>query len=242
MPPFDESPGDVSPESRTSPDPHPPAEVLDTSSLTASDYSYGSSQPGHTTPFVPSLTPSLPAAGGSKPSSGTSAAPNRPASPPSGNGGKRLPPPPTDTGDESDDEEHGMLRMSFLEHLEELRKRIFYALGGFIVAFLLSLTFCKELWAVVSAPAVEALKTLGVNPPNLSQITPMEAFNVIWVKVPVLCSIFLASPWLLYQVWAFVAPGLYKRERKWAVPFVVSTAGLFIAGGPSPTSSPSATD
>ncbi|MBA3916553.1 MAG: twin-arginine translocase subunit TatC, partial [Acidobacteriales bacterium] len=124
-----------------------------------------------------------------------------------------------------------MLRMSFLEHLEELRKRLFYALGGFVVAFLLSLTFCKELWAVVSAPAVEALKSLHVNPPNLSQITPMEAFNVIWVKVPVLCSIFLASPWLLYQVWAFVSPGLYKRERKWAVPFVVSTAGLFITGG-----------
>ncbi len=84
---------------------------------------------------------------------------------------------------------------------------------------------------MVSEPAVSALKTLGVNPPNLSQITPMEAFNVIWVKVPVLCSIFLASPWLLYQVWAFIAPGLYKKERKWAVPFVVCTAGLFITGG-----------
>lgn len=124
-----------------------------------------------------------------------------------------------------------MLRMSFLDHLEELRRRIFYALGGFIVAFLLSLTFCKELWAVVSQPAVAALTTLGVHPPNLSQITPMEAFNVIWVKVPVLVSIFMSSPWLLYQVWAFVAPGLYKRERKWAVPFVVCTAGLFITGG-----------
>jgi sec-independent protein translocase protein TatC len=121
--------------------------------------------------------------------------------------------------------------MSFLDHLEELRRRIFYALGGFIVAFLVSLTFCKELWAIVSEPAVAALTTLGVKPPNLSQITPMEAFNVIWVKVPVLVSIFLASPWLLYQVWAFIAPGLYKRERRWAVPFVVCIAGLFITGG-----------
>lgn len=124
-----------------------------------------------------------------------------------------------------------MLRMSFLEHLEELRRRLFLVLGGFGVAFIASLLFCKELWAIVSAPAVDALTQLGIHPPNLTQLTPMEAFNVIWVKVPVLCSIFLASPWILYQVWAFVAPGLYKKERRWAVPFVACTAGLFITGG-----------
>jgi sec-independent protein translocase protein TatC len=51
------------------------------------------------------------------------------------------------------------------------------------------------------------------------------------VKLPMLTSIFLASPWILYQVWAFIAPGLYKRERKWAAPFVICSAGLFILGG-----------
>ena len=59
----------------------------------------------------------------------------------------------------------------------------------------------------------------------------MEAFNVIWFKLPVLCAIFLASPWVLYQVWAFIAPGLYRRERRWAAPFVLGSAGLFILGG-----------
>ena len=59
----------------------------------------------------------------------------------------------------------------------------------------------------------------------------MEAFNIIWVKLPILCSVFLASPWIVYQVWAFISPGLYRRERRWAVPFVVGTAGLFITGG-----------
>jgi sec-independent protein translocase protein TatC len=59
----------------------------------------------------------------------------------------------------------------------------------------------------------------------------MEAFNVIWFKLPLVCSIFLASPWVLYQVWAFISPGLYKKERRWAVPFVFGTAGLFILGG-----------
>jgi sec-independent protein translocase protein TatC len=51
------------------------------------------------------------------------------------------------------------------------------------------------------------------------------------LKLPLLVSIFLASPWVLYQVWAFISPGLYKREKKWAVPFILSTAGLFITGG-----------
>ncbi len=141
------------------------------------------------------------------------------------------PPPKPDEEEEPDQEEEGMLRMSFMEHLGELRSRILKALAGIIVAFLISITFCKTLWEFVSAPAVDALRHLGINPPNLAQITPMEKFNVIYLKLPLLVSIFLASPWVLYQVWAFISPGLYKREKKWAVPFILSTAGLFITGG-----------
>jgi sec-independent protein translocase protein TatC len=133
--------------------------------------------------------------------------------------------------DDEDEEESGMLRMSFMEHLEELRSRLLKALSGLIVAFLLSLTFCKYLWVVVARPAVTALKHLGINPPNLAAIKPLEQFNVIYVKLPLLVSIFVASPWILYQVWAFISPGLYRREKRWAVPFITSTAGLFIGGG-----------
>jgi sec-independent protein translocase protein TatC len=150
------------------------------------------------------------------------------AKPGSGGGGKTPPPPPP--GDDSDGEEDGMLRMSFLQHLEELRSRIIKALWGVAAAFVVSLTFSNELWKFVSQPAVQALKTLGY-PPTLKQITPMESFNVIWFKLPVLCAIFLGSPWVLYQIWAFISPGLYKKERRWAVPFVFTSAGLFIAGG-----------
>lgn len=141
------------------------------------------------------------------------------------------PPPPPDDDDDADDEEKGMLRMSFMEHLEELRTRILRALLGVIVAFLLSITFCKYLWGVVKAPAVQALQHLGIHPPNLVAISPMDQFNIIYLKLPLLVSIFLGSPWILYQVWAFISPGLYKREKKWAVPFIFCTAGLFIAGG-----------
>ena len=69
----------------------------------------------------------------------------------------------------------------------------------------------------------------------------MEVFNVVWVKLPILCAIFLASPWVLYQVWAFIAPGLYRRERRWAAPFVICSAGpVHRSAACSPTSSPSA--
>src|SRR5580658_1366485 len=145
-------------------------------------------------------------------------------------GGGRTPPPP-DPPDSGDEEEDGMLRMSFMGHLEELRSRILKMLAGMGIAFMLSLTFCQEVWKVVAMPAVEALTKLGIHPATLKAITPMEQFNVIWVKLPILCSIFIASPWILYQVWAFISPGLYKRERRYAAPFVLGTAGLFIGGG-----------
>jgi sec-independent protein translocase protein TatC len=142
-----------------------------------------------------------------------------------------LPPGGGASDEDGDEEDDGMLRMSFLEHLQELRMRIIYALAGIAVAFGLSLTFSKELWRVVSEPAVAALTTLGVHPPKLAAIEPMEQFNVIWFKLPILCAIFLASPWVLYQVWAFISPGLYKCEKKLAAPFVLCSAGLFILGG-----------
>ena len=123
-----------------------------------------------------------------------------------------------------------MLRMSFLEHLEELRSRLIKSLIGIAVAFCISLTFSNQLWAFVSRPAVAALTSLGYEP-QLVQISPMEVINIIWFKLPVVVSIFLSFPWILYQLWAFISPGLYRRERRWAVPFILSAAGLFLLGG-----------
>jgi sec-independent protein translocase protein TatC len=84
-----------------------------------------------------------------------------------------------------------------------------------------------------SAPCADAVKLL--NAPRVSGslvgIDPMEQFSILWMWTPLVASIFLGSPWILYQIWAFIAPGLYKSERRWAVPFVLTTAGLFITGG-----------
>jgi len=142
-------------------------------------------------------------------------------------GGSRggTPPPPPD----EPDEEGGMLRMSFLEHLEELRSRLIKMLVGFGVVFVGSFAFADRLWLIVQAPAASALAQLHKG--SLVAISPMEQFSIIYIWVPVVASIFIASTWIIYQVWAFIAPGLYKRERRWAVPFILTTAGLFIAGG-----------
>ncbi len=72
-----------------------------------------------------------------------------------------------------------MLRMSFMEHLEELRKRILHALGGVVIIFFACVVFSPWVWDVISAPAVDALKQLGVKPPNLVAISPMDTFNII---------------------------------------------------------------
>lgn len=149
---------------------------------------------------------------------------------PAGAGGYTPPPPPA-AGDDEEGDDDSMLRMSFVEHLDELRLRIIRALQGFGVAFLLCVVFCYQLWDFVRAPAVDALKKIGVNPPQLYINEPMEAFSIIWVKVPLVFALFLGSPWVVYQVWAFIAPGLYKHEKKLAAPFILSTAGLFILGG-----------
>jgi sec-independent protein translocase protein TatC len=130
-----------------------------------------------------------------------------------------------------DDDDDGMLKMSFLEHLEELRSRLIKAIAGALVAFVACIGFGPWLWGIISAPATEALIKIGVKNAQLVMTEPMEGFNIMWFKVPAVASLFVAAPWVLYQVWAFIAPGLYKKERKWAVPFVLATAGLFIGGG-----------
>ncbi len=151
-----------------------------------------------------------------------------PERPVSGTSGGGVPPKPPEPEPE---EEDGMARMSFLEHLEELRARLLRMLAGLAVAFVVCLLFSDQLWNIVFEPAGAALTALGVDPPTLKLISPTDAFQIMWMKVPILFSLFLASPWVLYQVWAFISPGLYKNEKRYAVPFVVSSATLFILGG-----------
>src|SRR5215471_1980693 len=85
-----------------------------------------------------------------------------------------------------------MERMTFVEHLTELRSRLIKALLGLAVAFAVSLTFTDPLWRFICRPAAQALQSLGY-PPQLYVFDPMDGFQIIWVKLPVVWAIFLAS-------------------------------------------------
>ncbi len=153
---------------------------------------------------------------------------------PAKSGSKPPPPPPPPTGggggDGEDDDEEGMARMSFLEHLDELRTRLLHSIYGLGAIYLICLIFAKQLFEVVAQPFLSAVK--GFNPPlMLTQLTVMESFYVEYLKVPLVFGIFVSAPWLMYQAWGFISPGLYRRERRWATPFILSTALLFVIGG-----------
>ena len=125
----------------------------------------------------------------------------------------------------------GMLRMPILDHLGELRACVIKALYGFGAIFALCLFQAEKLFEIVMAPGNDAMRRTGIPGAQFVALTVMEKFQIIWLKTPVVASLFLASPWILWQAWAFISPGLYKNERKWAAPFVLASAGLFILGG-----------
>jgi sec-independent protein translocase protein TatC len=145
------------------------------------------------------------------------------------------PPPPDEDEDVEDADEDGMTRMSFLEHLEELRTRIIRALIGLVAAYAIALAAKDYLFQVMRRPFDQAVETIKLTSPDsviqLVALTPIEQFHLIWFKLPILAALFLAAPWWMLQAWSFVAPGLYQKERRWAVPFIMSGGILFILGG-----------
>jgi len=122
-----------------------------------------------------------------------------------------------------------MTGMSFLEHLEELRRRIIYSflyvVGGFCVCW----WFHEQIFAIMQKPIVTALANHKMDT-KLVYLNPTDPFNM-YLKIAFLAGVFVASPFVLYQVWAFIAPGLYRHERRYVLPFMFSTVGLFLAGG-----------
>ncbi|MCP4654303.1 MAG: twin-arginine translocase subunit TatC, partial [bacterium] len=113
-----------------------------------------------------------------------------------------------------------------MDHLDELRRRLFRAIGAFLLAFLICWSFAGRIYEFLAQPIYRILPEdtklvfLGITDPFL-----------VYVKVAALAGIFLASPVVLYQLWAFVAPGLYRRERRMATPFIFFGTLLFLAGG-----------
>ena len=120
-------------------------------------------------------------------------------------------------------------RMSFLDHLEELRKRIIHSLVAIVVGFGVCWTFADEIYAGLAGPVTQILTELGLES-QLVYTNPTAPFT-LYVRLAMLAGLFVASPYVLYQVWKFISPGLYPHEKRYAIPFVVLCSGLFIAGG-----------
>jgi sec-independent protein translocase protein TatC len=123
-----------------------------------------------------------------------------------------------------DEEAPGEGRMTFLEHLDELRKRITHAVVGLLVGFIIAFAFINRIFAFVYE------RLAAVVPGGKLIYTEAPEMFMLWIKIAALTGVLIASPYIMLQVWLFIAPGLYAKEKKLAIPFVLSSSSLFIGG------------
>lgn len=129
---------------------------------------------------------------------------------------------PPGSGEPEDDELGG--KMSFLEHLDELRRRILYSVIAVGVTFVAGWVFREQIFAFLEKPITA---TVGE---QLVVTRPTDPFT-IYLKVSLAAAIFLAAPVILFQVWLFIAPGLYRKEKRYVLPFLFCSTVLFLLGG-----------
>src|SRR5579863_2058036 len=119
--------------------------------------------------------------------------------------------------------------MPLLAHLEELRKRIILSVLGVLVGFISCWSFADRIFGLMQEPIVQALRRHGIAG-GLVYLNPTEPFN-LYLEVALVGGLFAASPFVFYQLWLFIAPGLYREEKRYVMPFLFSTVALFVAGG-----------
>lgn len=120
--------------------------------------------------------------------------------------------------------------MTIVAHLDELRTRLIFSLGAFLVLSILAFIFYDPIFDFVIQPLCALPpEKLGPQGCKLVQLTPMEGFQVR-LKLTAMVGAILSSPVWLYQLWAFIVPGLTKKEKRYAIPFVASSVSLFLVG------------
>jgi sec-independent protein translocase protein TatC len=125
----------------------------------------------------------------------------------------------------SGDERENLAEGSLISHLVELRDRLLRAVIAVAIIFVPCALYSGELFTLVATPLIEKMP-VGASMIATSIVSPFMAP----LKLALFIALFLAMPYVLYQAWAFVAPGLYKHEKHFAVPLVVSSIVLFYAG------------
>ena len=115
--------------------------------------------------------------------------------------------------------------MTFLEHLEDLRKRLFYSIVALFIGFVPGWIFAKDIYNILARPVTRYL------PAGTKLVfTTLTAPFMLYMKVAFLASVFVMSPFIFLQLWYFIAPGLYQKEKKYAVPFILMTTFFFSLG------------
>jgi sec-independent protein translocase protein TatC len=123
------------------------------------------------------------------------------------------------------DDDESLPRMGFFDHLEELRRRLIWSVAAIGVAFIASWTISPTLFDFIERP----IKPYLPKGTGLAFTTLPEPF-VLYFRVALYGGILLASPFLLWQVWLFIAPALYRKERRYVVPFLLVTVTFFLSG------------
>lgn len=139
-----------------------------------------------------------------------------------------VPFPSATPGDDEDPEsfDDSGSKMSFLEHLDELRKRLIYVVYSLLAGCIIAFIFITKIFDFVMKPMQSVLGPGG----HLQFTSGAEPF-MLYVKMGFLVGIFISAPLILWQLWKFIAPGLYTHEKKFAIPFVVMSTFFFTAGG-----------
>ena len=128
-----------------------------------------------------------------------------------------------DDADATDEDTAG--KMSFLDHLDELRKRIVWAVVAVFVGVIISFFFINDIFDFIMKPLQAMLPPGG----TLVYTDPAEAF-MLNIKIALIAGLIIASPAVFAQLWLFIAPGLYSHEKKWAIPFIVMSSLGFVGG------------
>lgn len=124
------------------------------------------------------------------------------------------------------DPDQDLPKMTFLDHLEELRKRLMISLIAVVIGFAACWAFAEPIFAKLQEPL-----TAFLPPGDKLAYTRLTAPFFLYMKVAFFAGLFAASPVILLQLWLFISPGLYKRERRLAAPFIILGTLFFIAGG-----------
>ncbi|MBP6632736.1 MAG: twin-arginine translocase subunit TatC [Kofleriaceae bacterium] len=135
-------------------------------------------------------------------------------------------------GEPAGDAELDAARMPFLEHLRELRDRVRNAVIAFFVAFVLCWYFADDIYAWLRAPLDDTWRSMAdkLGPTPTMQFSSVTEPFWVYMSIGMWAGIFVASPLIFYQLWRFIAPGLYKREQQVGVWFSIASALFFCAG------------